>query len=497
MFVKRSPARDSSEDSVLLLPRKSSGTMAENKVTKESLKLSQRIAYGLGHVMNDICSAMWFSYTLLFFEVVLQMPSSVAGALIFTGQVVDAVFSPIIGLLVDRYGSRKSWHMLGTAMLVLTYPLTFANCPWNPGFTIRFSKLDGPLGSWKNFDETQLALAATYFALLVTVFQVGWAMVQISHLAIIPDITPDKNERANLTAIRYTANVGAYVFVFLITWFILHVTHGSHASIGSEDAYKFKAVALLGLSVGGVCTVIFHIVLKTPDALKPIAKSQSTKKFSTWITVIGEYFKAPLLYQVTLVYFASRMLLTISLVYMPLYLVESVGKEEEFIATVPLVSYIGSLVASLLMRQFRTLFHTKTYYIMGTILSIVASVWIGVGFKHNEELFGLATLLGAGSSITGVASLCLCADLVGTDTENGAFVYSVVTAMDKLLGGVVVIIIEYTKTEISTSKAYYQNVLAYGCGVSSILGLVALTTMYLNTKPSSTSLTRSPDSNTH
>lgn len=51
---------------------------------------------------------------------------------------------------------------------------------------------------------------------------------------------------------------------------------------------------------------------------------------------------------------------------------------------------------------------------------------------------------GAGSSITGVASLCLCADLVGTDTENGAFVYSVVTAMDKLLGGVVVIIIEYT-----------------------------------------------------
>lgn len=53
------------------------------------------------------------------------------------------------------------------------------------------------------------------------------------------------------------------------------------------------------------------------------------------------------------------MLLTISLVYMPLYLVESVGKEEEFIATVPLVSYIGSLVASLLMRQFRTLFHTK------------------------------------------------------------------------------------------------------------------------------------------
>lgn len=57
--------------------------------------------------------------------------------------------------------------------------------------------------SWANLDETNVIIGAIYFIFLVSVFQAGWAMVQIAHLAIIPDMTLDKNERANLSAIRY------------------------------------------------------------------------------------------------------------------------------------------------------------------------------------------------------------------------------------------------------------------------------------------------------
>ena len=49
---------------------------------------------------------------------------------------------------------------------------------------------------------------------------------------------------------------------------------------------------------------------------------------------------------------------------------------------------------------------------------------------------------GAGSSMTMVTSLCITADLIGSHTENGAFIYSAVTFADKVLNGVAVMIIE-------------------------------------------------------
>lgn len=49
---------------------------------------------------------------------------------------------------------------------------------------------------------------------------------------------------------------------------------------------------------------------------------------------------------------------------------------------------------------------------------------------------------GAGSSVTMVTSLCITADLIGPNTDSGAFVYSAVTFADKLFNGIAVMIIE-------------------------------------------------------
>lgn len=41
-----------------------------------------------------------------------------------------------------------------------------------------------------------------YYALFVIIFQFGWAAVQISHLSLIPELSPNENDRTKLTAIR-------------------------------------------------------------------------------------------------------------------------------------------------------------------------------------------------------------------------------------------------------------------------------------------------------
>lgn len=52
--------------------------------------MGQNALYGLGHVHNDLCAAMWFSYMMLFFQAVLDMRAAVAGTMLLLGKALFA-----------------------------------------------------------------------------------------------------------------------------------------------------------------------------------------------------------------------------------------------------------------------------------------------------------------------------------------------------------------------------------------------------------------------
>lgn len=58
------------------------------------------------------------------------------------------------------------------------------------------------------------------------------------------------------------------------------------------------------------------------------------------------------------------------------------------------------------------------------------------------QLYNIAILFGAGSSITMISSLCLIANMIGKHADQSGFVYSAVTFADKLITGVAVLAIE-------------------------------------------------------
>lgn len=53
---------------------------------RSSCSILHKISFGLGHVYNDLCAAMWFSYTLFYFQVVLEVQSQTAGILLMIGK---------------------------------------------------------------------------------------------------------------------------------------------------------------------------------------------------------------------------------------------------------------------------------------------------------------------------------------------------------------------------------------------------------------------------
>ncbi|KAK5639425.1 hypothetical protein RI129_011917 [Pyrocoelia pectoralis] len=418
----------------------------------------QKLSFGLGHVYNDLCAAVWFSYTLFYLQVVLQLESATAGTLIMLGQVADAVATPIIGWAIDKTGVLKVWHFAGTTTVGVGFSLIFSITP--------------NTNSWWSL---------LWYGGLIILFQVGWATVQISHLAIIPCISQDHTHSADLTTIRYAASVCCGITVYLITWMVLK-TNQNADKFGPNDFYKFREIALILSFIGILSSTLFYCGLHAIHY-----NSENISESNTLLHPQSNLLKTSIIYQVSLLYMASRLFTTLNLIYIPLFLEErqiilmpeSDGIREA-IAIVPLVSFLSSFGMSFILKFRPKQMNEKVIYVVGSIFSLIACTWIAIGMNSGlgHQIYGIATLIGLGSSSTMISSLCLTAD-VAKSRGFGGSVYSTVTFTDKLVsGGIVVITQHLSPKSIELSSNFYGQVLAYVCGSTALIGLITAITLY-------------------
>jgi len=163
-----------------------------NRQEFTKLPILTKFGYSIGHVLNDMCAAMWFTYLLLFFEKVLNIEKNSAGTIMLIGQIMDGIATVFVGICVDKennfwlcnmMGKRKAWHLIGTILVMISFPFIF--------------------GKIVGIEDPSLTTQMVYYTIFVILFQVGWAAVQISHLSIIPDITKHEMERTSLTSKRW------------------------------------------------------------------------------------------------------------------------------------------------------------------------------------------------------------------------------------------------------------------------------------------------------
>ena len=167
-------------------------TRRRDSYSNTQVPMLKRFGYGMGHVLNDMCAAMWFTYLLIFFHKVLGFENVFAGALLAIGQLADGLGTVFVGIFSDRsgdywpfnkYGNRKTWHFVGTICVLLSFPFIFTPC----------------INCQNSSQSTQMV----YYSAFIIVLQFGWAAAQLSHLAMIPELTSSENEYTLLTSIRY------------------------------------------------------------------------------------------------------------------------------------------------------------------------------------------------------------------------------------------------------------------------------------------------------
>eukprot|EP00667_Euglena_gracilis_P007843 EG_transcript_7932 len=371
-------------------------------------------AFGMGHVLNDLVACGWFSFYLVYLTHVLLMSDVESGILLFIGQVADALATPIVGILSDRCGlGRKFFLGVGYIMVGLTYPLMYERCPFVVGPGAQF---------W-------------YLAVIIVLFQFGWAAGQISHLALLTDIGGTSTIRTLLNSIRFGATVSANLTVFLSAFVVLA---GGSDRVTPADAPKFRLLAWLMCAVGAVCSVLCLVGVKLPEGGSRTTSLTLGQRTTWW-----QWFLRMDFYQAAILYMCARLIANTVQVYLQLYVVETLGMRPFALAVVPTCFFVGQMVASMMIPLATQYLSSESIFVMGTLgigggclLTYLADRWT-VRF-----IYAGSSVTGIGCGMVMVISLAIVADLVSTQKRTAAWVYGLMSFADKLSGGLVLLIIQ-------------------------------------------------------
>uniref|UniRef100_A0A5S6Q7I0 Major facilitator superfamily (MFS) profile domain-containing protein n=1 Tax=Trichuris muris TaxID=70415 RepID=A0A5S6Q7I0_TRIMR len=457
----------------------------EHSFPEEATGLSvwRRVAFGFGHVYNDLCASMWFSYLLVFFKKVLLFSGPAAGHIFLIGQISDAIATPIVGLESDRtdnyqvcirYGRRKSLHLLGTVLVFASFAFLFMRCFGCTYGTAR------PTPEW---------VQLIYYAPFVVIFQLGWASVQIGHLALIPELSPYKDERATLNGVRYAFTVFASIVTFALVYLFVG-QDAVHSDVTQQDAIGFSNVGFIVTGVGLAFSILFHLGIRevrpgkssmydridhdnTADNEAAVRVKAATMTWRHWL-------KNNQFYLISLFYMLIRLFNNVTMTYLPLYILETQNLNKMNIATVPLAVYISSFFTSTLFsfRYVTRICDRKVSSLLGIVIGVCASCWMWY-HELGMQIYGVAVLLGISAAILIINALAMTADLINKRTESGAFVFGAMSFFDKMLTGVGVQIIQSVEpmcTGLTCEKRnlYFKYVMVCIPSASLLLALITL-----------------------
>ena len=459
------------------------------------------ISYSLGHVLNDMTAACWFSYLLLYLEARGISPLE-AGAVLFTGQLMDALATPAVGLLSDRssgwpalgLGRRKLWNLGGALVVAVCFLGVFATCVacWGDG---------GGGGAPSSTSVSRTVV----FALFAGLFNVGWAAVQVSHMALVPELTRDDSERVLLNSARYGMTVLSNCAVFVAMWSILRGAGAGGAPApaagtpGFDLAPTYATLSLVVVGVGSACTLFFlagtperapllaaggglkHLPPKQAvggaagaaeavDALQAMRAKSAAASAAATADAVAEpllfpeeaplHAGAPLhhppqmaardwlgqrsFFQVMAVYSLTRLATNVSQVYLSFFVTDSLGMDQTAIALVPLLLYLAQLSATLALKPVAERFGRRNSMTLGAALvGAACGLMLVLDRASANGVYFAMLLLGAGSAICMVISVSLESDLIGGNTESGAFVYGACSFADKLSNGIAIIAVQF------------------------------------------------------
>jgi len=214
------------------------------KVQIDNMTKLQVLGYSVGHLQNDLCGACWFTFLLFYLKSVvfkgMEESGAYAGFILLLGQIVDGLCTPLVGYFSDktntRIGKRTPWYIGGFILTTLSWVFIFTKNPFNDWFGVN-----------------SVALEVFYYLFFPTIFNVGWAAVQVSHMSLVPSLTLSRKTRDKLNNTRNTFTYVANLYVLALALVLFMVL--------KSDYLQFRVLAIGSLAVGIIASVFFLLTV--------------------------------------------------------------------------------------------------------------------------------------------------------------------------------------------------------------------------------------------
>ena len=177
-----------------------------DNLERDGMTTQRILAYSVGHFSNDLFASMWFIYQSYYYLNVLKLSQSVTVMALLGGQLADGLATPIVGILSDKFdlcwGKRNTFFIFGSIIVIPS-----------------FYAFTAPI--WAN-----TICRNVWYTMWPVIFNIGWASVQVSHMAVVNSLTFDQEKRDQMINSRngftYAANIAMLSFSVVLFIFEKH-----------------------------------------------------------------------------------------------------------------------------------------------------------------------------------------------------------------------------------------------------------------------------------
>ena len=206
--------------------------------TPHNITLKNEVSWAVGSIATGAVTNAIALFALFFLTSHVGLEAGIAGALIFSTKLYDAISDPIMGRISDNWqgakGRRSPFLCWGALLLGVSFFFFF------------------------NLMPMRSSLAIPLVFILLIMISTGYTIFAVPYLALPPDLAPTYDKRTRLMSFR----------VFFLMMGVLVGTVLAPKLVGDGDGFRVMGVAIGGIVVGA--GVIAYLGIRKFDAALPV-----------------------------------------------------------------------------------------------------------------------------------------------------------------------------------------------------------------------------------
>lgn len=221
-----------------------------------TVKLREKIGYGLGDAASSMFWKLFTMYLLFFYTDIAGLPAAAIGTMFLITRIWDAFIDPLMGVITDRTRSRwgkfRPYILFGAVPFGVIGVLTFLT----PDF--------GPTG--------KLVYAYATYGLMMMVY----SAVNVPYASLMGVMSPDPKVRTELSSYRMTFAFGGSILVLLLVEPLVEIFGKIQGPALPDTRFGWQMAAVVFAAIAVI--MFFCTFAWTRERVKPIKETTNRLK---------------------------------------------------------------------------------------------------------------------------------------------------------------------------------------------------------------------------